>query len=365
MIMDSSDWLMPECLVDMVETMRNTGADIVRTGYYYMKSRGMVPTLPHLENGGDHQPLGFAELYSPGMTISEDPKEWKQYRYAAVEKLLCYHRDHEDSDNYSIPRRIVNKGLYILERIGQFPCKLSNSKKIRKLQGEYSGKRCFIIGNGPSLTVEDVNALRNEYTFGVNKINKIFDKTEWRPTFYVVSDVEVLRETKDILEAISAKYLFFRISQKHMISDAKGNYLFFDEKNAFYGNHPGNFSMDASKTLYTGGTVAYECIQLAVYMGFTEIYLIGMDHSFSVASTKTGMIFGGTGGHFDDNYFKEGQTIMYARPDIIEEAYSFTLAATNKMKIHIYNATRGGHLESFQRVDLDEVLSIHPPEVGR
>ena len=64
-----------------------------------------------------------------------------------------------------------------------------DGKRIAALKDKYKGKRCFICGNGPSLKAEDLNILsqRGEYTFGMNRIFKIFPQTEWRPSFYMYS----------------------------------------------------------------------------------------------------------------------------------------------------------------------------------
>ena len=70
----------------------------------------------------------------------------------------------------------------------------SDWKAIKKFQGKFQGKRCFIIGSGPSLTVSDLDHLKGEYTFASNKIFAVFDKTAWRPTFYVVSDNDITPE---------------------------------------------------------------------------------------------------------------------------------------------------------------------------
>lgn len=56
------------------------------------------------------------------------------------------------------------------------------------MKDSHKGERCFLIGNGPSLTGEDLHLLKDEYTFGTNMVYKIFDKTDWRPSFHCVSD---------------------------------------------------------------------------------------------------------------------------------------------------------------------------------
>ena len=73
----------------------------------------------------------------------------------------------------------------------------NNYKELKKYKDAYKGKRCFLIANGPSLKVEDLNLLKGEYTFGCNKIFYLFDKTEWRPTFYCILDKDYIERYQD------------------------------------------------------------------------------------------------------------------------------------------------------------------------
>ena len=41
---------------------------------------------------------------------------------------------------------------------------------LKTLKGIHIGKRCFIIGNGPSLRVEDLEKIKDEYTFAANRM---------------------------------------------------------------------------------------------------------------------------------------------------------------------------------------------------
>ncbi len=50
--------------------------------------------------------------------------------------------------------------------------------KLSEYKDKYKGRSCFVIGTGPSLTVEDLNAIANEYTFASNSIFRYFDKTD-------------------------------------------------------------------------------------------------------------------------------------------------------------------------------------------
>ena len=68
-------------------------------------------------------------------------------------------------------------------------------KSLRVLKDIHKNKRCFIVANGPSLQAQDLDFLENnnEITFGMNRIFKMFNKTNWRPTYYVCEDINILR----------------------------------------------------------------------------------------------------------------------------------------------------------------------------
>ena len=68
---------------------------------------------------------------------------------------------------------------------------------MKQFKDLYQGKRCFIIGNGPSLKADDLDCLKNEYTFAANRIYEILDKTDWRPWAYVVVDKNLQMKFKD------------------------------------------------------------------------------------------------------------------------------------------------------------------------
>ena len=79
-------------------------------------------------------------------------------------------------------------------------------KQLVKYKSKYVGQRCFFIGNGPSLQVEDLTKLHeaSEITFAFNRIYNIFDQTPWRPTFYVSQDEKMLAGCADIVCGLQA-----------------------------------------------------------------------------------------------------------------------------------------------------------------
>ena len=72
-----------------------------------------------------------------------------------------------------------------------------SSERLKKLENSYYKETCFIIGNGPSLSVDDLNLIKGKYSFATNRIFNLFDSCSWRPTFYCIQDSLLINEIKD------------------------------------------------------------------------------------------------------------------------------------------------------------------------
>jgi hypothetical protein len=116
--------------------------------------------------------------------------------------------------------------------------------------------------------------------------------------------------------------------------------------------NPIGFSRDIASVVYSGQTVTYSMIQFAAYMGFKEIYLIGVDCNYSKDNSSIS-----ADSYFDKRLFNSGR--QYAAPEVDTNLLAFARAkeVCDKESIHIYNATRGGKLEIFPRVDLDSLFT--------
>lgn len=230
-------------------------------------------------------------------------------------------------------------------------------KNLKGLHGKYANKRCFIIGNGPSLVPEDLEKLKDEYTFAFNRIYLMFDRTEWRPTFYCTQDSKIAKASADeIREKITTPYLFAPINLKWYEEVNLDSDYFFSPEAA--GEKVPVFSENIPHKIGVGNTVAYTAIQLATYMGFSEIYLLGVDHSFQTYQDMNGNII--TDPHakdyFTDKYNEDKSNLFVPRLDVSTLSY---IAAQEYAQCHpvtIFNATRGGKLEVFPRVEFDKLF---------
>ena len=238
----------------------------------------------------------------------------------------------------------------------------ADKSKLKKLKGAYKGERCFILGNGPSLNKCDLKLLKGEYSFGVNGIFYKTREMGYKPTFYVVEDSHVMADNREEINAYDADFKFFPVNYKSYIHNRK-NTLFFKMNEGFYVDHSPNFSIprfstDASERLYCGQSVTMLNFQLAFYLGFSEVYLIGMDFNYDIPETAT---VNGNDivsneddvNHFHPDYFGRGKTWHDPHLDRVLNSYKMMKLVYEAADRKIYNATVGGKLEVFDRVEFD------------
>lgn len=224
----------------------------------------------------------------------------------------------------------------------------------------FKGERCFIIGNGPSLNKIDLSLLENEYTFAVNSFYYKTRETGFRPTFFVVEDSSVINENRDEIVAYEAPFKFFPSIYKSLHPKKPGTY-FFKINRGFYEKSSPNyaiprFSTDITRQAFCGQSVTYINLQLAFYMGFTEVFLIGMDFSYRIPSShkRTGdVLLSDTDdpNHFHKDYFGKGKTWKDPKLDRVLLNYRMADFVYRCAGRKILNATVGGKLEVFERVN--------------
>ena len=243
----------------------------------------------------------------------------------------------------------------------------SYPERIEAVKGVHSGKRCFVIGNGPSLIPEDLDLIKDEYSFAANRIYLMYEKTSWRPTFYMCQDRQLMRTVSDYYSSCEETvFLGYPAIYDYGIDVPKANYYLADNRDANRIVNKLGFSDQANEFVVDGGSVTYSAIQMAVFMGFKIIYLLGVDHNFSHTLDKNRRIVEHKEvkeDYFDKRYkdaFKQfeekGKT--FAAPDkgLMDLAFEAAFEYGNKNGIKIFNATRGGKLEVFPRVNLEEIL---------
>lgn len=226
------------------------------------------------------------------------------------------------------------------------------------LHKKHAGKKAFIIGNGPSLTKDDLEKLNGEICLAANKIFLIFEQTNWRPSYYFIEDelhinrcLEEINKFKDIPVLTNN-----RVWNNPFFKDANFYNLIKDD----ISNHSdAKFGENPIKGFYAAGNIVYTMIQFASFMGFEEIYLIGCDFNYFRDHDNPYTYDAGKYSelnYFHKEYAKSGEVNFIPNLDCSLNAFQQAERYSRASGFRIFNATRGGKLEVFDRVDFDQLF---------
>lgn len=221
------------------------------------------------------------------------------------------------------------------------------------LKDIHAGKPGYVIGNGPSLKMEDLTMLKNKVTIASNKIYLAFEKTDWRPSYYTTADVILWEKLKCEI----GKYFEHIHIPNYLDKGSVKQVVYWNSKPM---GRSKKFSGDMSKQTFSGHTVTYENLQFAVHLGLNPIYIIGCDHYYpGEKNIKAGKPIKQSAdqSHFIKGYRKPGEVVYPASIADMENSYNEARKYAEANDIKIFNATRGGHLEIFQRVNFDDILN--------
>jgi hypothetical protein len=231
------------------------------------------------------------------------------------------------------------------------PWRRASRKRLAALKDIHKGERGFIIGNGPSLRAMDLTKLRNEFTFGLNRIYLLFPELGFPTTYFLsMNDLVIEQCAAEILALPIPKFLTWR-SHRFLRPTEDTHFL--------YTTYTGpKFASDVAGRLWEGATVTYVALQLAYYMGFEKIILIGVDHNFVTKgdANKTITSQGDDPNHFAPDYFGKG--FKWQLPDLetSERAYRMAKAAYQADGRQVLDATVGGKLTVFPKIDYQSLF---------
>lgn len=236
---------------------------------------------------------------------------------------------------------------------------------ITHLQNIGRNRRLFAIGNGPSLTGSQLEKIRGEDSIAMNRISLIYDQTKWRPRYYVfcstncedprwgtawcssIMSASQCAETRPIIwnrfrDSIEARTAETFPTETTWLSSLSENEI----------GDPRTFSTDAEERIDKAGTTMNVCLQLAYWMGYREVILLGCDSNW--VSAKNTMA-NGDPNHFTPNYhaFIADGAEEFRR---MNETHKIARAAFEKAGKRIVNATPGSGLTAYDKIPLDEIL---------
>jgi len=224
------------------------------------------------------------------------------------------------------------------------------SKILEGYHDIHKGERCFIVGTGPSLKKTNIKLLKNETVFGVNTLYKGLKDFGITCRYYAVSDLKVWEgHYRKILPLDTTLFISSFVGKEYINNQKK--YRQYQKKEPLVLRTKGyitvckNFSKDISKYVINGHSVVADiCLQVAYYMGFKEVYLVGCDYS-------------NIGYRWDGSKTENVKTVGLTNWEKIFYAFEICRKAFEKDGREIINATVGGELNVFKRKSLEEIIA--------
>lgn len=255
--------------------------------------------------------------------------------------------------DYSIVGSLRERGLLLND----------NFRRLRSYQDRHKGQRCFLVGTGPSLTAVDLDRIAGVDGFGCNMLYKMFDQTVWRPNYYCMTDRVYARyQSQEMLTHVHVPVFTPRSTMQRM--PAAGEQVIYVNDIYDYRTYRPRGKM--LSYCWLKASVMLFMLEMAIYMGYEEIYLLGVDCSNTYAAN----------GHFTGDYVKkETKSAEQSRmerdlkqgkltpEEMWAHNYRRNIEAYEEIKkladcrgVRICNATRGGNLEVFPRVVLEDIV---------
>lgn len=253
----------------------------------------------------------------------------------------------------------------------------------KEFEGKYKGMRCFVLGNGPSLKDVDFSDLKDEYVFTVNQIARKPEFRELNTNFHFwvdanffnldstkPEDMELLEVMKEVKTKENSPKCFYPIEYKSFVEKFQLHRLldvyYFKTPMPFYEGF--NHRIDMSRFGMSFGTVVQWAIQMAVYMGFTEIYLLGCDNTGILTLFKTALKSNDDSDYvykFSDNDKKRMESLLFSENSLegYVEAYLQVMIGYRRLSaycrannVKLINCSSQTVIDSIERMQLKDVL---------
>ncbi|MBI2432400.1 MAG: hypothetical protein HYV26_05965 [Candidatus Hydrogenedentes bacterium] len=302
---------------------------------------------------------------------------------------------------YGLVRRLHQAGfreftLYQLSGVRQ----LRVPHLLEEFHHRHAGKRCFVVGNGPSLNEIDMGRLKEEITLGANRCFLGYGAWGFSFTYWGVYDPLQIEEYAFEYEAHvpreSVKFFPFAYLPYLRVENACPVNIQWPKQHwREFSNEPGH--------IYRGYSVIYMLLQIAAVMGCNPIILVGLDHRYHVHKRYWPTRMLRTCGrwleqyhgerpwyragkaaadawfretqhdgppehrlwqandaqgptHFDARYTSERKRFLMPRPQDAERDYECALEWARASGVEILNATPGTALEVFPKVSFDSLF---------
>ncbi|HPS42781.1 MAG TPA: DUF115 domain-containing protein [Anaerolineaceae bacterium] len=231
------------------------------------------------------------------------------------------------------------------------PWRAESIRKLQALRDTHKGERCVIIGNGPSLKNTDLGKLRDVFTIGMNRFYMAFPELGFTTSLLLTVNDLVIEQCADDLRQLPIPVFVSWRGRKYIQPAPNLHYLWTSYVLP-------RFSANAAGRLWEGATVTFVAMQLAYYLGFKQVVLIGVDHNFTTQGkpNTTVVSTGDDPNHFNPGYFGKG--FRWQLPDLETSEIGYRLAkdAYAKDGRELLDATVDGKLTVFPKVDFNSLF---------
>lgn len=213
-------------------------------------------------------------------------------------------------------------------------------KKNIELKDKYKGKRCFILGNAPSIKEIDLEFLKDEYVFVMSTFYNHPDFYKLKKCFHSSVHLTGSNDDKKNLKWLKAiddnspnvNIFFFGLKEKRLIEK---NNLFKNKQVYYIASAQTKRSFDITKITRNYATNVIQALEIAIYMGFKEIYL----HSVNINSICSNKY----------EYFFDRNKLPYCDPavknniclDYMDQVKSFYIALKEIYVVYRYALNKG------------------------
>ena len=237
---------------------------------------------------------------------------------------------------------------------------------IWEYQNKHKGERCFILGTGPSLDKQNLKELKNEITFGCNLIFRNFDNMGFEPTYYTAEDFFFFRRHDKEISGMGNTVKFIPNFRNSLTYNGKTIFMNIIPDDVIYEDFP-FFSINAGKRLWSAANATFLNLQLAYFMGFSEVYLLGIDHEYNfpasmrVFNQNDMRLNNKDTSHFIKGAYDPKEAYHFPILKRSEKAYAKAKLAFELNNRKIVNCTPGTKLDIFEKESLEKVLKTKKP----
>lgn len=150
---------------------------------------------------------------------------------------------------------------------------ISKNNKLRKTAKE---KKCYILMGGLSVKEIDLDMLIGSDVITANNFFRTKDYLKVKPKYHVITDEFFYKDKKNIneLELEIKEFTSLVLNGKHMVPVDRERWYYIYPAFRVYNS---KLKVDLSRPCSNFSTVTLSCIQLAIYLGYKEINLVGFD----------------------------------------------------------------------------------------